>query len=394
MQANKCQLCPVDITEVNDSKEHIIPNAIGGRKKIKGFICKDCNSRSGDDWDAALGAQLNFLCLFFEIGRERGKPPSMTVDTSVGPLKLHHDGTQSLIRPVYEVQQTDNGGTLNIQARSLKEAGHLIQRAKSELPNLDVQAARDSLKILDDVSPRIVKASLNFGGEESGRSLVKSCLALAWTAGIEASQCSPAMEYLKNGGEANFGFFYERDLILNRPIDSIFHCVAVVGDPESKMLLGYVEYFSAHRAVVCLSDQYIGKSFSKVYAIDPRTGTELDLRVELPFSATDMQAICNYEKIPDGAMLAAMEEVMRIGYTASMERQKTRVFEEAIAYGFANCGAKYGELLTEEQTRKLWLLIAEKLTPFFFQRITAINQETGNFSEALSSASIATRSSL
>lgn len=45
--------------------------------------------------------------------------------------------------------------------------------------------------------------------------------------------------------------------------------------------------------------------------------------------------------------------------------KKTRAFEDAIAYGFANCGAKYGEILTEKQSKKLWLLIAEKPTPFF-----------------------------
>lgn len=53
---------------------------------------------------------------------------------------------------------------------------------------------------------------------------------------------------------------------------------------------------------------------------------ELDLRVELPFSAADMRALYNYEKIPNSAMLAAMEEVIRIGYAASMERQKNKSF--------------------------------------------------------------------
>lgn len=47
-----CILCSTRLTGETDSGEHIIPDAIGGRKAVRGFICKDCNSRTGTDWDA------------------------------------------------------------------------------------------------------------------------------------------------------------------------------------------------------------------------------------------------------------------------------------------------------------------------------------------------------
>ena len=68
-----CALCNVEIAEQNDSKEHIIPNSIGGRKKVKGFICKDCNNKSGREWDDALAQQFNPLSLLLGIKRERKK---------------------------------------------------------------------------------------------------------------------------------------------------------------------------------------------------------------------------------------------------------------------------------------------------------------------------------
>ena len=71
-----CALCDMEITEKNDTKEHLIPNAIGGRKKIKGFICNSCNKASGDNWDSELAKQLNPFSLFFGITRERGEAPS------------------------------------------------------------------------------------------------------------------------------------------------------------------------------------------------------------------------------------------------------------------------------------------------------------------------------
>jgi len=44
LKNNNCAICGKNFQDVKDSNEHIIPNALGGRKKIKGFICVDCNN--------------------------------------------------------------------------------------------------------------------------------------------------------------------------------------------------------------------------------------------------------------------------------------------------------------------------------------------------------------
>jgi hypothetical protein len=93
MTSPQCALCDVIITEANDTKEHLIPNAIGGRKKIKGFICGACNNVSGNNWESELAKQLNPLSLFFGISRERGNAPSQFFKTTGGEkLKLNLDG--------------------------------------------------------------------------------------------------------------------------------------------------------------------------------------------------------------------------------------------------------------------------------------------------------------
>lgn len=70
-----CALCNTALTKANSSKEHLILNAIGGRRKISGFLCANCNSSTGEDWDAALAEQLNPFSVFLGIQRERGTPP-------------------------------------------------------------------------------------------------------------------------------------------------------------------------------------------------------------------------------------------------------------------------------------------------------------------------------
>lgn len=93
---NICALCDVVITHDNDTKEHIIPNSIGGRKKVKGFICNTCNRITGQDWDVELNNQLNYFNLLFMIKRERGTPASERIKTISGKEYLvHHSGVMS-----------------------------------------------------------------------------------------------------------------------------------------------------------------------------------------------------------------------------------------------------------------------------------------------------------
>ena len=51
MELGSCWLCSNELTK---TREHIIPESMGGKKTVVGFICKDCNSRTGHDWDAAV----------------------------------------------------------------------------------------------------------------------------------------------------------------------------------------------------------------------------------------------------------------------------------------------------------------------------------------------------
>jgi hypothetical protein len=46
------------------------------------------------------------------------------------------------------------------------------------------------------------------------------------------------------------------------------------------------------------------------------------------------------------------------------EREKNAAIKRAVEYAFANCGAKPGELLTDEQKLKLPKLVTEHLMPF------------------------------
>ncbi len=206
MPSKECALCDLPITNKNDSKEHLIPNAIGGRKRIAGFICTTCNSKSGEDWDAELASQLNPLSLFFGISRERGVVPSQVIETTGGgKVQLNPDGRMGLAKPTYEQAPHDSGIKISINARSTKEAKKMLAGLKRKFPQIDLEKILADVKAQSHYPDDMIKFALSLGGHKAGRSIVKTCLALAVESGVNPKSCEAARGYLtKSDGEAMF----------------------------------------------------------------------------------------------------------------------------------------------------------------------------------------------
>ena len=360
----KCILCDCVITDANHSREHVIPNSIGGRKRVRGVLCKTCNATAGDEWDAEFARQLSPLSSMFGITRDRGEvPPQLLTRMSGQQLVRRSDGQLTLARPIYEEAKTESGVRISISAPTEAQARQLLERVKKRFPHVDVDfvVPKTNYTYLDEP----IKTDLQIGGVKSGRTIVKSCVALAVSAGVKAKDCDNALEYLrKPDGFPCFGYFHERDLIRNRP-NEVFHCVAVVGDSASGMLVGYAEYYGVYRIVVGLSDRYGGKDFRAVYAINPMTGKEVELLdIDLSLSRAELQDAYDYKKVPDGAMAEHAGMAMPFAIAKNFEREVAAVTRRAAEYAFANCGAKPGDLLTHEQTLKLFQLANAYMMPF------------------------------
>lgn len=240
-----CALCETQITESNASEDHIIPNSIGGRRKAKNFICRNCDNRCGHRWDSALAKQLNPLSLLLKINRHRGDVPSQVFETTKGEkITFHYDGHMTLSKPDFKLEQIGDRMELRINARTPKEIREMATGLKEKYPNLDIEGL---MRIAEYKSPSLedpLKMCISFGVSDAGRSVVKPALALAVKNGIDPKFCQNSLRYLKDDrAEKCFGFYYERDLFLERPQSKVFHCVAISGNAQTGCLLGYVEYF-------------------------------------------------------------------------------------------------------------------------------------------------------
>lgn len=369
--SSNCALCDDMITQDNDTKEHIIPNAIGGRKKVTGFICNTCNNKSGDTWENELAKQLNPLSLFFRISRERGNAPRQKFSMTDGnEIFLEHDGRMTPPKPQYQENIEGDQIQISIQARTVQEARGMLKGVQRKYPNANVDTLLDNAQIESTYSPEMIEFKLSFGGTDAGRSIVKSALAVISDAQKPTALCQNAIAYLTDqSAEACFGYYYARDLVLNRPSGVPLHCVAVRGDQKTGLITFYAEYFGVQRVVGCLGQEYKGDPFTHQYAINPVSGAELDLEVKLDLSITEIQAAYDYKAIPDGAIENIMSSIIPVHLKLHSDQERTRVIDIALQKALEEAGIKEGEQILPEHIGKLSSVFTEEVLPLMIHQM-------------------------
>lgn len=367
MSLKNCAICDTPLTEDTNSREHLIPRSIGGRKKVKNFICESCNNNAGATWDAELAKYLNPLSLLCKIKRDGGEVPAQKFSFISGEeIVLKSDGSMAIPKPAFSKKETSDGKLeINIQARSPEEARQMLEGLKKKHPEFNIDEAERHLSYTSNNATSPLHIQLEFGGEKAGRSVVKTALAWAVENGLEASTCLEAVSYLREkNAPACFGYYYEKDLIKNRPQDRVFHCVGISNKNTQGQLLAYVEYFSAQRIIVRLTDDYRGKEIHQIYAIDPIKGEETSLEFDLSLTKEDVQDTYDYKKTRKELQEAAFGIPLTVAIKNDFDTELNKQITEATEYAFKNCGVPEGAILTEQDISLITSLMLEKLLPF------------------------------
>ena len=371
MIVKRCILCDCILTAANDSAEHIIPNAIGGRKRVSGFMCRACNSATGSEWDDELAKQVNPLSLYLGISRQRGTVPSQTFQTATGgSVRVNADGTMAIGKPEIDMSEGEDATTIHISVRNMKELRQHLKGLRRKYPKLNDYSLEDLLLTAQrnsHYSSDPLGISFDFGKGDAARSLVKMAVALAFDAGADPRQCDLALDYLLDDEkESCFGYYYVpgKDLVTNRPVKLPFHCVYVLARSSDSILLGYIEIYGLWRIVLCLSETYGGPDFSHAYSIDPVKGKELDITVNLDLSVSDIREIIEHGQVDADTYMAAIRDVFDTVRKIDFNRAKERVVRNAVYTAFAKSGAQEGDMLSDEQQQQLFSDIVEEITPF------------------------------
>lgn len=354
-----CSLCPTKLDEFTDSAEHIIPNAIGGRLMVRGFICGDCNNRTGTEWDAELATQLSGFSLLLNISRQRGKHQSVVVHNEGGEeIKLHRDGPATYAKGVSVGEPVD--GKINIRADKQETADQIIEGLTKKYVNAGATVSPVETEELLEPLQGPVTLQMSIGGDKSFRSIVKTALAFAVHNGTSAKECECAVRYLLEDGEACVSHYGGEDLVSTRQSD-ILHCVAVIGNPEEGLLLAYVEYFSAFRFVISLSENYQGNRIDAAYAIDPRTAETFELEVNLPFGLEEIGALKRSTISALEALKTRLGRLVPIIYETSVRREFERICLDILA----DMGIREDQAFSEEQRNEFERRVVRAIPPFF-----------------------------
>lgn len=365
--SKKCALCPDTLSAKNKTKEHIIPNAIGGRKKTTGFICNVCNNKLGEDWDADLAKQLNWFCLAVGINRERGESPKQIVQTIEGDKYwLLNDGSFTPEKSSYSEEDLGGKIKINLTAKTIEEAKQRLKGIARKYPKFDVEKALSELEVTTNYLDSPLHVSLSLGGPNAGRSLVKTAFAFASECGVPHAQCEKALEYLLNP-EAEaipFGFAYLSDLVEGRPKDRIFHCVSLHGDPKKKRLWSYIEYFGLFRIVVLLSERYAGSYRNEIYTIDPVDGERIAVKVNPQISEEEFSSLMSGEGFDQEKHKAAADYALPIILNRSTSRSLERSVKEGFDHAAKQLGIKENEIIPKEKAAEFTGFMMEKISPF------------------------------
>ena len=122
-------------------------------------------------------------------------------------MVINADGPFTLAKPSFTEEKTPDGVKIQIAARSMEEAKRMLAGVKRKYPSVDLDRMLANVQMPTSYPEGLIHHSLEFGGEVSGRSIVKSVLAMAYHAGVPPGVCRDALDYLRNpSGTPCFGF--------------------------------------------------------------------------------------------------------------------------------------------------------------------------------------------
>lgn len=373
---NTCWLCPNHLEGDHRTGEHIIPSAIGGRKEVHNFICRTCNSTRGDTWEAELAKQFLWFSSSAGVKRGRGgKHPDFRVHTISGEkLKLRADSV--LVPDGHEISAKESDDRIEVVIRSNdpKAIKNLLKKISVDHPRFDFESATTRSEQVDSYLDEPLSMDFRYGGPAAGRSMVKSTLALlSEVCGIDKSCCGGALSYLSDPSpEAPppFCFFFDTDLIANRPKEHLFHCVSVIGQPQEGRILGYVELFNFARILILIDRGYSGPAFQETYAIDPAAGKELNILVDFDLVKGRLENLFKMASEPPKMYLEALHHACSLTQAINSDRVRAMAISKANAYASNALGMPPSAEEIPPELQDKWLrLFIRSLTPYIEAKI-------------------------
>lgn len=360
----KCVFCKVELTAANSAKEHIIPNAIGGRLKSSNLDCLKCNSEFGEDCDRALAKDMNPLANILGIERDRGEPQPIEGLMQGKKVRLDAEGKPEMAEPAHEVKTDGNTTKISVKARSMDEARRMIEGLARKHP-INVDEAMKAARLQQEYLPEPIEFMFSHGGDATFRAVAKIAYLFLRhkLPALAIDRETDLIESIKGTRENRLVSFLPGDRIVEPVPGQVLHSIVIKSYPAERLLVAYVELFGVFTFVVLLSedcDQDIFEYY--VFDLIEREGV-VSARFRLPnMDRKTLTAMIDTLPSPAASIQTRVAEFFKI----ANERRHKALFDEIIQKALDRTLMRYpvGTTVTPEMMAEYSAAVMEELRPF------------------------------
>lgn len=269
-----CYLTGELITENNESLEHIIPNALGGKIKSKTVLTEDANTKILKDLDVA------FNMIFEPFYRRLPLQKDRTVKT--GLVGIHEKYNQEIVwkenkcfprKPIFDSEKK------TIYAQTLKIGnGYLYKLIKENKVQKE-----DDIKIFTDLSGT-VEFNFKIDNNIFPKGFAKIASGYASYCGVDRQELTGVLDFERKIFRDEIALipyypasiqemFAERNFLKSQHVP--IHSLVLKGSKTDGLLYCYVELFSAFQYIVILNAKYKGEDIYKTYLFDLLASKEI-----------------------------------------------------------------------------------------------------------------------
>lgn len=291
-----CYRCDNPLTDKNQSVEHIIPNACGGRLKSKNLLCKTCNSFYGESFDKELASQVNFFINYLDIKKDRGHPQDIpgVYSHSGQDAILLKGGKHKHLHPKVEIDDNKQSTILNVRADNYEELKKILTSLKRRYPKLNIEEVLSKSKNKKENEP--ISFVLKLGGVDSYKAVIKSLINFFIFNGGEIKFIKHLIPYLDGKNDYNKILLYVPEPPIYKPMDGeVSHVIKVIGDSEQKILYAYIELFNTYSYLAILNETYDEKSIDYTYGYDLLLNSEIKVDILLNANKSALIAFFNQQ---------------------------------------------------------------------------------------------------
>ncbi len=205
-----CLFCPAELDQTTNL-EHILHNALGGRKKTPSAICSACNNKFGGTIDDVLTSQVTALrnLLQLESGKGNAAPTLKNVQAGEHKVNIKGDGSLELVATPFTIERLEDGRwNVQIRARSEEHLAEILPHLAAALQVPEEQLRAQLVGAQGSIIYQragAVHLGLLLGGPDAIRSAVKASLVMRSTlVGNDEVRSAPydaARQFVVNGDE-------------------------------------------------------------------------------------------------------------------------------------------------------------------------------------------------